>query len=385
MNKKVLIFHTSIGLGHKTIAENIGYHLEREGYTVQLSDILEVQSGKLVEVATKIHEFINTKLPFVWSWLYSITNVEPFTRSLRVSLAGRNSDRAKKKIDEFQPDLIISTHTTSSGIVSYLKKSGQYKGLFAITFSDFHLHRYWLYSEADFYLANIEEQKQKMVKLGIEAEKIFVCGITLKPKPTIDENKVKQGLGLSLAHQNIVLFGSGSLGTQVTPQSINNFINNLIEVYPKEIESPKVIVVCGKNEKLKKDLDKIVNPKYALVLGFYKPMQELYAISDIFVTKPGGLSTSEALQWFLPLCVTHLLPGQEELNFDYLTAKSLIMSKVTLEQAASRVSEELLSHNFRKNLIQNPNTAVITGLENPGNRVISAVNSMFHNRLTDHQ
>jgi processive 1,2-diacylglycerol beta-glucosyltransferase len=60
------------------------------------------------------------------------------------------------------------------------------------------------------------------------------------------------------------------------------------------------------------------------VLGFYQPMSDLYAVTDLFLTKPGGLSTAEALQADVRIQITHWLPGQEELNYTYLTANQLV-------------------------------------------------------------
>ncbi len=135
-NKRVLIFFTSVGLGHKIIAENMAWHLEHAGYTVKLADILQVQSGKLVDFGTWLHQLINKHFPFIWKFLYNSTTFSKLTMPWRVPLAGKNSSRAAAAIAEFKPDLVISTQTTSSAIVSYLKRHKSYRGKFAIGFSD---------------------------------------------------------------------------------------------------------------------------------------------------------------------------------------------------------------------------------------------------------
>lgn len=88
MDKKVLILYTSVGLGHKTVAENIGWQLEQAGFLVRTEDVLKVQSGTMVNVAKAVHSFVNKHLPFVWSLLYWITNRESVSQRLRVLLAG---------------------------------------------------------------------------------------------------------------------------------------------------------------------------------------------------------------------------------------------------------------------------------------------------------
>ena len=340
MQKKVLIFYNSIGLGHKSIAENIGFYLSQAGYNVKLSDILKVQEGGLSRGGTKLYEFFLNHAPWMWHWLYTSKWFTSLTLPLRTKVAGRNSGHALEVIKEFQPDLVISTHSNSSGIVAYLKQKGLYSGLFGIAFSDFHLHRYWMYWQADFYLVNIPEQKEEMIELGTAAEKIFVCGMSLPPRENVDAEKIRQDLNINPG-EKIVLISGGSLGWGLNKDLIMQLIDS---------PNVHVIIICGKNSLLYNDLRKLFADK-ATVLAYYTPMQQLYAIADLFITKPGGLSVSESLQWQLPVLVSHLMPGQEELNYTYLLDKGLVMPEpINLIEEAR---EELETGTFRKNLKEN--------------------------------
>jgi len=382
MSQKVLILYTSIGLGHKSIAENIGWQLQTAGFEVQLADVLKTQSGKLVDVSTWMHSFINRRLPFIWSALYWLTNAESLTKHFRVSLAKSNSANVVSLIKDFQPDLVISTQTTGSAIMSYLKRSKSYTGLFAIAFSDFHLHRYWLYDEADFYLANIPEQKTEMVALGIPENKIYVVGMTLKSKPVVDEVVVKQSFQIPPTNK-VVLMASGSLGIGSSKDSL---LKTIRAVEQKIVDSfgATFIIVCGKNTKLQTELDQVKNPDI-ITLGFYESMDDLYAISSVFVSKPGGLSTAESLQWCLPLIATHFLPGQEKLNYDYLVQKKLIIPAAEIvdpQTVASIIVEELRSRAWATSLIHNPALVELMGQNKKPAPVIAAVESAFHSSLT---
>ena len=81
-------------------------------------------------------------------------------------------------------------------------------------------------------------------------------------------------------------------------------------------------------------------------------MDELYSVADVFVGKPGGLSTAESLRWNLPLVVCYTLPGQEKKNLKYLEGRGLIIGKP--ENLASSVEQELKTGEFRQSLKQNP-------------------------------
>jgi processive 1,2-diacylglycerol beta-glucosyltransferase len=311
---KVLILYNSVGLGHKVIGENIGNALSRVGFEVKLHNILEVQGNWLSKLTTRFHHFVNNYQPYIWRWLYTSPWFTKVSLPLRIKVAAKNYRRTLNIIEQEKPDVIISTHTVSSAVVAFLKQKGLYKGLFGIAFSDYHFHPYWHYEEADFYLVNIEEQKQALVSLGVDAKKVFVCGITLKPKSEIDIHQVKEGLGIGV-DPKVILIAAGSLGWGMEDEIFERL---------SSIENAKLIVVCGQNEKIQIKLSKKLKDVNALVLGFYKPMEELYAISDVFLTKAGGLSVAEGLQWGLPIIVTHCLPGQEELNLRYLQNKGLV-------------------------------------------------------------
>ena len=344
MNKKILIFYTSVGLGHKYIAENIGWQLEQAGLQVRLEDVSKVQDGRFARILIGTHWFINQYLPFVWSWLYKSRLVNFLISPLRLPLAGRNSGRVKKLILEYEPDAVITTQTTASAAVAYLKKQRIYTRPFGIAFSDFHLHRFWLYSQADFYLANILEQKTEMLRLGIPAEKIYVCGMALRPQAEANTAALREKLGIA-AGEKAVLVGSGSLGTGLDEDLIQKI---------SSLQKVRVLVVCGKNEGYKERLMHKLTQANVKIFGFYSPMSELYAIADIYVGKPGGLTTAEALSWGLPLLVTHWLPGQEELNIEYLRNRQLIM---LAGDAVAQVKQEIGTGEFKKQLATNPAVA----------------------------
>lgn len=341
--KKVLILHTSVGQGHKTLAENIGWHLERAGFKVRLEDIGKVQNGLFSDAVAAAHWFINRRLPFVWAFLYSYGHyvILPF----RTFIAKFNNKKTQELVEEYQPDLIITTQTTASAVVNYLKKKNFYTGKFGIAFCDYHLHPYWLYDYADFYLANNDEQKQKMTVKKIPGHKIFVCGVTLKPQLPVDVKLVKQKFNIN--GEKVILVGTGSLGIGFSASELKKIA---------QINNTQVIIVCGKNEQLFEQVIGLHLPN-VLALGFYTPMAELYAIADVFVSKPGGLSVAESLQWHLPLLVSFTLPGQEQKNLDYLVKHNLVVDgQGSLVDA---INSELASDNFKGQLLQNKEVSKI--------------------------
>ncbi len=363
MKKKILIFYTSVGLGHKSIAENIGEQLETVGYEVILSDILKVQAGLLVDISKKIHFFVITKIPWLWSFLYMSNIFTSLALPVRTWVARRNYGNTLSLINLDKPDLVITTQTSASAVLSVLKQKGLYKEAWGIAFSDFHLHRFWLYDNADFYLVNIEEQKQEMQTLGISEDKIFVVGMTLSPEKNFDISAVKQKLNIPQENK-VVLVGSGSLGTGI-PEKVVEKLTSLKQV--------SVILVNGKNKASYNLFQEKFKLKNFIVLSFYSPMEELYTVADIYITKPGGLTTAESLRYRIPLLVTHYLPGQEELNINYLKKLNLIL--LPGDSLMQVLERELNSGEFRDQLFGNMGVRTILGQPES---LFSAVKQVLH-------
>jgi processive 1,2-diacylglycerol beta-glucosyltransferase len=87
----------------------------------------------------------------------------------------------------------------------------------------------------------------------------------------------------------------------------------------------QIVVICGKNEKLRQSVQEQLNqrPESAAhldfkVLGYTTKMDEWMKSADLYIGKPGGLTTAEAMSCGLPMVIYQPIPGQEERNSDFL-------------------------------------------------------------------
>ncbi len=342
--KQILIIYTSIGLGHKKIAENIGASLKEDlNNSVELLDLYDVESGGLKKYGEKLYYILLKYSPWIWEFFYTNKVFIETTLPFRIFVASFNASKLEQVLKNKHYDIVISTHANSSAIISYLKKKGVYTGKFAIAFSDYHLHRYWLYDNADLYLANINEQKEEMVSRGINAEKIAVCGMTLqKQESVVDKQKVKNNLGLK-ENDRIVIVFAGSRGFGMNSDIIDQLVKT----------NAMILVVCGTSSETKERLtQKYLQTINVKVLG-YSNFRELISIADIIVSKPGGLTVAESLEQNVPILVSHFLPGQERLNIGYLKEHNLIMP-LSLDYYEA-VKDEIQTGSFRSSLKENPN------------------------------
>jgi processive 1,2-diacylglycerol beta-glucosyltransferase len=167
----------------------------------------------------------------------------------------------------------------------------------------------------------------------------------------------------------VVLVGTGSQGIGLSERRLQDFLERLLAKFNRIGLKVKIFVVCGKNAKLAARLKANLNHEAISVLGFFTPMARLYRIADVFVTKPGGLSITEALSYQLPCALLYSLPGQEELNIDYLQRASLILPPLSRRQGMSRlilqVVEEVRTGDFRRVLRKNPQSAAVVKTQLP--------------------
>lgn len=354
--KKILVIHTSSGYGHLKIAENITNVLRKE-HQVDLLNIFHAQDGVLTRWGQPIYLWMLKFIPGLWNFFYTNETFINSTLKYRVRVASKNSENIKKVLSEGNYDAVISTQVTASSVLSYLKSQGEMAAKFVVAFSDFHLHKFWLFDNVDQYLANVSSQKDEMIALGIPEDKIAVTGITLPKPEELNILEMKQKYGVA-PDQKVVLVMGGGRGLGIEHETVS-------ELLPL---NAKIIVVCGKNEELQRSLQNRFKENNLVVLGFIENMAELYSIANIVVTKPGGLTVAECLQRYIPMYVATYLPGQEKYNYDFLEEKGLIMEEgITM---LGTLEDELKTENFKKDLMKNQNVKEIV---QDGSKILALV------------
>ncbi len=320
--KKVLILYTAHTLGHQRVGENIGYWLGEGGAEVTLREVLKSNPSPFVKKFLKLHVWVNAHAPWLWAFLYFWGY--RITLPFRLFVARKYTAQIKIILDEIKPDVVITTETAPSAVLSVLKKRGEYVGLWGITFSDYHFHRYWVYPLADFYLVNIKEQIPHLTKLGISQKRVHVIGLALPPRPVYNSVSVRKKLGIPEGAR-VLLVGSGSLGISL-PASILEVLVQVQKQAQIRGVDVRVIVATGHNTKLLSEVQQLQKANFWLVpLPFYEPLGEIYTVSNVMLSKPGGLTIAETIQAGLPMLVTHYFPGQEELNLSYLVPRRMVM------------------------------------------------------------
>ena len=182
--------------------------------------------------------------------------------------------------------------------------------------TDYTTHSTWIQNEIDYYIVGHEYVKELLVYEGVDTEKVKAFGIPVEKSflEHRDKDTVLNELGLSPDKLTVLLMG-GSFGAG----NIKETLEELLTV-DRDFQ---ILVIAGRNDhlkdKLSKMLDSTVHNKNVCLLGYTNKMNDILASIDVLISKPGGLTTTEALLNDVPMIVPYCIPGQEEENLDFLT------------------------------------------------------------------
>lgn len=321
MYDRVLILSASAGAGHLRAAEAVQRAFEQSGSAreVRHLDVLQYTNPLFRNLYSKTYlDMVNT-MPEVLGWLYDRLDDPKQDERLRVAFEKLNAGPLLKQLEVFQPEIVVCTHMTPAGIISWLKSHGRIRARQAIVVTDLDVHALWLCRHFEQYFVALDETRAHLVELGVPAEKVSVSGIPVDPvfATAKDPSEMRRRHGLDDDPDRVtILVSAGGFGV--------GRVETLLSALHKLRHRAQIVAVCGRNQDLYADLARRASrqPADALVkvhpVGFTTAMDELMAASDLIVGKPGGLTTSEALARGLVFVVVNPIPGQEERNSDHL-------------------------------------------------------------------
>ncbi len=324
--KKILIFYGSYGGGHLSAARNIKEYIDTHYTNTEtcMVDCIEYINKALNIVTTKAYSEIAKNAHWVWKKVYYGAENGPLTK-FNDKTQKIMSIKLNKLLQNYKPDIIISTHPFSSHMCAILKKEKKINSKIATVITDYAPHSQWLMHSAyiDYFFVAHDGMKQDLLNRGIKENQIKVTGIPLSNRFLAHYNKEKvlSEFNLSSKKRTVLFFAGGEQG--FGKDKIFKMLKSIIETFP----NLQVIAISGKNEKIKKQFDDLVSKtnsdETVKVLPYTNKVAELMSVSDLVITKPGGLTTTESLASGLPIIVINPIPGQEEENAEFLENKGV--------------------------------------------------------------
>lgn len=318
--KRVLILSTSAGSGHLKAAQALEkvFAAHPTVEEVKHIDALDYTNKVFSDFYSKLYTTLVREAPTFLGWWYK-TSDEPWRTDVARQMIDRlNTMGLVREIQAFRPDITVCTHFMPAGIMSHLIAEHKIEAHLSIVVTDLDFHAMWLSRAFHRYFVAIDETRAHLEMLGLPGERITVSGIPIDPvfsEPS-DRGETLGALGLA-PDKTTLLLSAGALGLGPT-----EFI---AEQLLKLRSDAQTIVLCGKDEELQERVRKIVDGHgdRFRVIGYSNEMHRLMHAADLFIGKPGGLTTSEALACGLPMAIVSPIPGQEERNSDHLLEQGI--------------------------------------------------------------
>ena len=319
--KKIMIFYGSYGGGHLSAARSIKEYIEKnyKDSEIAMVDCMEYINKVINKVTTTAYSEFAKKAPWAWGHLYK--------KSEHGVIAKISTDSNKlmayklnKLLQEFEPDYVISTHPFSSQMCAYLKKKNKIHFKLATIMTDYAPHDQWLLypEEVDYFFVAHNGMRDELINKGISKAKVYATGIPLSNKFLEHYNKqdILNALGLKQGKKRILFFAGGEYGLG------KNKTFEILKTLAEDFHDLQIIAIAGKNKNMKEKFEQVVEDTSRhdsiKILDYTNRVPELMSISDLVVTKPGGLTTTESLASGLPIIVINPIPGQEEENAEFL-------------------------------------------------------------------
>ncbi|GIM45302.1 hypothetical protein DNHGIG_08510 [Collibacillus ludicampi] len=360
--RKVLILSASYGEGHQQAARAIQEALLSQNHCldVRVIDYLQMVHPRLNSITRYCYIQSVKFVPSLYGILYhGSRNMKPSSKlSKRLNQLG--SDELEKYLNQYEPDIVISTFPTPAGVMSALKERGVTNVPAATVITDHAIHNQWIHPYTDMYFVGSHHVRKELINRGVPESKLSVTGIPIRGifNQPVDREALQSKYQIKPELPTVLVMG-GAYGVL---HDIPNICEDLF-TFPRRVQ---VLVVCGHNEKLymqiKEISKKATNP--VQVFGYVQDIHELMAISDLVITKAGGLTISESLAMELPMLLYRPIPGQEQQNAKFLV-KSRVAVLAETRKSVSKYLKMLLIErpeillNMRKNSqkIKKPNAA----------------------------
>ena len=357
--KKIMIFYGSYGGGHLSAAKSIKEYIE-DNYPdtkIEMIDCVKYINKVLNKVTTKAYEEFAKKAPEVWGFIYKKSE-----RGLVSKLSNDSNKlmaiKLKNLLQDFNPDYVISTHPFSSQMCAYLKKKEKVNFKLATIMTDFAPHDQWLlYPEyVDYFFVAHSKMKEQLIQKGISANKIYTTGIPLSNRflKTYNKDDILKEFGLLKNKKTVLFFAGGEFGLGKSTTT------EVLKTFAEDFNDLQIVAIAGRNESMKKKFEDIVNSSdrqdSIKVLDYTNKVPELMSISDLVVTKPGGLTTTESLASNLPIVIINPIPGQEEENASFLENNGVgiwIKKQDDIKDHTRELSKPNSTENICKTILNN--------------------------------
>jgi len=365
--KKILIITAGFGEGHNSAAKNLKKALHDRAIT-EVFDPCAEGAPLINRCLSKIYRFITTYLPKTWKRVYLSTDRRDFSKEQLPMM--RAAERVlHEKIEQFQPDAIVSTYPLYPYFVYRSFQKGLKKiPIHTLVTDSVNINASWLNAPTDYWHITDEFTKSYLMSQGLPENKLLVTGFSVCPLFT----QLKKISSTDTKPPYKILY----FPTPRRPH-VRRTMRALLD---HSLPHTEVSVVLGKNfrrlysraREIKKQF-----PDRVKIYGWTKKVPELICSHHIIIGKAGGATTHEAIAAQCPMLIHHLVPGQEEGNLELLKNYGVGFLTETPAAITQRVSD-LLDHSasmWQESKVTLTEVSRDDGALQSANHILASINS----------
>ena len=316
--QRILILYSNTGGGHRAAAHALEMaiqQLDPDARVEQLDPLMgEQSSSRLVRRLASLYSPLIQRSPPLWGAIYHGFNNRPAFAAVRGVFGGYVRKILTRELARFDPDLVISVHPLLNHVAwQTIRRGPRPRGLVTVITDlvDFHLG--WMFPRSDLVVVPTEMARRECLAAGVPEARLRLLGLPVdlrfRPPAPGEQAALRRRFGLDESRFTILVAGGGEGSGKLLQQ---------VRALARREAHWQLIVVCGRNEKLRRRLSRINWQSRALILGFVDYMPDLMRAADIVVGKAGPGAIGEALATGMPMLLTSYLPGQETQNVTFV-------------------------------------------------------------------
>lgn len=346
-----LILSCGTGGGHNAAGKAVAEELKKRGHRVKCMDPYKLVSDRLAKTVGGAYIKTAQRLPALFGFVYLLG--EGYRRlPFRSPVYYANKElaiRLSHYLEENPVDVIIMPHLFPAEILTYMKKHGQHVPKTVFIATDYTCIPFTEETECDYYIIPDKEQLAEFARWGIPKEKLIPIGIPVDAsfEQAVSRQEAKEMLGF-LPEKHYILVAGGSIGAgslERVVDRIGNYLNSL--------EDAECVVVCGNNSHLYNRLNKKWGGDYRLHLLKKTSQMALYLKAcDVYLSKPGGLSSTEAAVSGVPLVHISPIPGCEIKNQQFFSRHFMCVPVRQIEKKLVKAIEYVEDSSVREKMLQ---------------------------------
>lgn len=313
---RILILFSDTGGGHRAAARALtdALKLLDPSCNITVADPLIGQGPTVVRRLASLYSPVIRRSRAAWGAVYHTSNTRPAFAAIRAVFGPGVRRAVLALLRKHDPDVILSVHPLLNHISHQaIRKSGRPRALMTVITDLVDFHRGWTFSQADLVIAPTELARKVALRRRVPADRVKLLGLPVdlrfRPPAPGERQALRRRFGLDERRFTVLVMGGAAGVGHLTQQ---------VRTLAWEPYQWQLVVVSGRNEKLRRRLGELRFATPTLVLGFVDYMPELMRACDMVVTKAGPGAIAEALATGLPLIITGFLPGQETSNVDYV-------------------------------------------------------------------